>query len=304
MKDGRMARFVLCFFLFSACSAFPQSGARLFDYNAVVPFNIKEISVIDKDGIAIHDIRYDAQDRNYPAGANGLISAYRLVPPGGGPFAGIVFVHWLGSTNANRDEFLKEASALAKKGAECLLVQGYFPWSASPKDSEYDRRQVIHQTIEFRRALDLLLSQPEVDQKRIAYVGHDYGALYGGVLSGVEKRVKAFVLTAGMGDFSTWFLKFWLGGMQEKDRETYTLAMSSVDPIGYVSNASPAALFFQFATIDRFILKDTALKFYQAASEPKSVAWYDTTHSFDYAQATVDRDRWLENQLELKGGGG
>ena len=70
---------------------------------------------------------------------------------------------------------------------------------------------VIDQTIEVRRALDLLLSQPQVDAKRLAFVGHDYGAIFGGIVAGVEKRVKACVLMAGMGNFSDWSLRpsFW-----------------------------------------------------------------------------------------------
>lgn len=55
---------------------------------------------------------------------------------------------------------------------------------------------MIDETIEVRRALDLLLAQPQVNRKRIGFVGHDYGAMYGALVAGVEKRVKAYVLIA------------------------------------------------------------------------------------------------------------
>jgi pimeloyl-ACP methyl ester carboxylesterase len=79
-----------------------------------------------------------------------------------------------------------------------------------PTDGKADRRQVIDQTIEVRRAIDLLLLQPEVDPKRVGYVGHDYGAMYGSIVAGHDKRVKAYVLIAGMGNFGDWSLKYCL----------------------------------------------------------------------------------------------
>src|SRR2546425_10340524 len=48
-----------------------------------------------------------------------------------------------------------------------------------------------------RRVADLLLARKDVDQKRLAYVGHSYNASVGGFLSGIDKRFKAFVLMAG-----------------------------------------------------------------------------------------------------------
>ena len=47
---------------------------------------------------------------------------------------------------------------------------------------------------DLRRALDVLLAQPGVDPKRIAYVGHDFGAMYGAVLAGVDRRVSVWAL--------------------------------------------------------------------------------------------------------------
>jgi cephalosporin-C deacetylase-like acetyl esterase len=48
-----------------------------------------------------------------------------------------------------------------------------------------------------RRGVDLLVARKDIDPKRIAYVGHSYNATVGGFLSGVDKRVAAFVLMAG-----------------------------------------------------------------------------------------------------------
>ena len=267
----------------------PTSSA-LFEYDPTIPFGLNEGAVTVRDGVSVHDI-------NYASVAKGRLPAYLVVPPGKGPFAGVVFMHWLGAPNGNRDEFLDESVVLAKQGIVSLLVQGQFPWLQPPSGADADRVQVINQVVELRRALDLLISQPNVDPKRIGYVGHDYGAMFGGILSGVEKRIKAYCLMAGTPSFSDWSLTYWSFAKTDDEKAAYRKAMDSLDPIHYVPNAKPAAVFFQFAKNDRFIPESAATDFYSAASEPKQIKQYDATHSLD-AAAQTDRMEWLLEQLK------
>jgi len=212
----------------------------------------------------------------------------------------VVFFHWLGKPHGDRTQFLEESAALARKGVVSVLIQGTFPWQTAPTDGPTDRQRVIEQTIEVRRSLDLLLAQPGVDPRRIAYVGHDYGAMYGAILSGIETRVKAYTLVAGMGVFSDWSLKYW-PKTGANGKEAYQQAMKDVDPIGYISRAAPASLFFQFAKSDIYISKATATAFLDAASKPKQAKWYDTIHEMNIEAARVDRRAWLLQQLGLTG---
>jgi cephalosporin-C deacetylase-like acetyl esterase len=55
-----------------------------------------------------------------------------------------------------------------------------------------DRSSRQPETIDLRRAVDLLIARPDVDQRRLAYVGINYGAAMGGLLAGVEDRIKAY----------------------------------------------------------------------------------------------------------------
>lgn len=266
--------------------------ARLFAYKPVA-FDLKEESVREQDGVTIRDVNYAPYTSQ-----RGRIKAYLVRPTGKGRFAGVLFFHWLGETNGNRNEFLEEAVALAKQGAVSLLIQGYFPWAVAPKDGETDRQRVIDETIEVRRALDLLISQPQVDGKRIGFVGHDYGAMYGAIVSGLEKRVKTYVLMAGMGNFSDWSLKYWPKSAA-KGEDTYRLAITALDPINFVSGAVPAALLFQFSNTDKYIPKVAATTYADAASQPKEVIWYEALHDLNIEAARKDRREWLTRHLGL-----
>jgi dienelactone hydrolase len=270
-----------------------KNMTRMFAYDSVRPFDLKEESMKEQDGVTVRDINYAAY-----APKHGRIKAYLIQPAGKGPFAGILFFHWLGDVKSDRTEFLEEAMALGKKGTASLLIQGYFPWSEEPTDGPTDHQQVIDQTIEVRRALDLLLSQPKMDKRRIGFVGHDYGSMFGAIASGVDKRVKTYVLVAGMGSFSDWSLKYWKGPSKNGE-EAYKQAVKDVDPIGYVTHTAPATLLFQFANNDKYISKEVADAFFGAASKPKEVKWYDATHDLNIEAARIDRRDWLTWQLRL-----
>lgn len=299
---GRIGIFIALCFLLSALSQsmalpLPQEtgseAARLFAYKSLA-FDLKEESAKEQDGVTIMDVNYAAYTPQ-----RGRIKAYLIRPAGKGPFAGLLFFHWLGEPNGNRNQFLDEAMALAKQGTVALLIQGYFPWAVAPQDGETDRQRVIDETIEVRRALDLLLSQPQVDRKRVGYVGHDYGAMYGALVAGVEKRVKAYVLMAGVGSFSDWSLDYWLAKTAAPGKEAYRQAMKTVEPISHISHAAPASLLFQFASTDKYIAKAAATAFFDAASQPKQILWYDSKHDLNVEAARSDRREWLTKQLGL-----
>jgi len=265
-----------------------------FDYKKSFPLDLKEESAKQNGSVVIRDVNYAGYTTE-----RGRIKAYIVTPAGKGPFAGVLFFHWLGEPNGDRDEFLNEAIELAKRGTVSLLIQGYFPWSVEPTDAETDRQRVIDETIEVRRALDLLLQQPHVDRKRIGYVGHDYGAMYGAILSGIDKRVKTFVFVAGMGNFGDWSLKYWKGPLRNGGAEKYRDVMRTVDPESYISRAAPATLLFQFSNADKYISRTTANAFYETASEPKEIRWYDTHHAMNIDVVRNDRTDWLASQLRL-----
>lgn len=266
----------------------------IFNYNRKSPLNVEEVGVEHRNGVSVHDISYASL-------AHGRVSAYMVRPSGDGPFAGIVFVH---PGPGNRSSFLDEAITLAKMGAVSLLIDA--PWAypefgerAAKMTAEDMRHMFVQTAMNIHRGVDLIQSLPDVDTKRIGYVGHSLGALLGGVLSGVEKRIKAYVLMAGTGSFTD-VAVLNVPDLKGKRLEEYSCTMGPIDPIYYVRHAAPSYLFFQFGLQDTFYPKKKFLEYYGAGSDPKSIQWYEADHYRLNEEGRSDRVEWLKRQLCLK----
>lgn len=99
--------------------------------------------------------------------------------------------------------------SLARAGAVSISIDAPWarpePWKTEDEGGhithpEVDRDIYVQTVVDLRRAVDILLSRNDVDPKRIGFVGHSYGATWGGVLAGVEKRIRTYVLMAGLPD--------------------------------------------------------------------------------------------------------
>jgi cephalosporin-C deacetylase-like acetyl esterase len=208
---------------------------------------------------------------------------------------------------ANRKEFLEEAVVLAQVGVVSLLIDGPLarPGHVEIKDPFDERRpnEFFQQVMDMRRGVDLLLARKDVDAKRIAYVGHSYNAGIGALLSGVDRRFKAFVLMAGtmsdeVGRATKEFQEYRRKVGAEK-LDALTEKYSWLDQGKYVSHAAPAVVFLQFATQESFLTPERARRYAAVVSEPKQFKLYEAPHALN-AEARRDRIAFLSEQLKLK----
>ena len=282
--------------------------ARQFDYERGKPLEVRESGVRDAGGAEIHDISYASPRR-------GRVTAYLVVPAGKGPSAAVVFQHWgLG----DRTEFLPEALLYARAGAVSLLVDAPWarpePWRHEDEGHitkpEVDKDLYVQTVVDLRRGVDLLLSRPDVDPKRVAYVGHSFGATWGGVLAGVEKRIRAFVLIAGLPrvtDFSRQGVRRLdalndqvTKGFSKEQIARFVEAVSAVDPVRYVGHAAPSAILMQWARDDAWISERAAREYFEAASEPKEELRYVAGHEVNDPKALRDRAAWLAKRIGIR----
>jgi len=118
---------------------------------------------------------------------------------------------------------------------------------------------------DYSRALDYLESRPDVDARRLGYVGFSWGAMTGVTFTAHDPRVKAMTSVVGGG----------LIGLLGKQ----------LDPVSNVRRIAPRPLLFINAKQDQIVLRPFANALHKAAGPHAIVKWYDTDHTF----STFDR---------------
>ena len=269
-----------------------EVGARkaLFRYNNRLPVTVREVSSEQRGEVTVRDVAFSPSPGRE-------VKAFLVAPKGNGPFAGILWVHWLGEDKSNRSQFLEEAVELAPKGAVSLLVDAM--WSAphwfGKRIPEKDYENSIRQVIELRRAVDVLLSQSNVDKTRLGFVGHDYGAMYGMLMAGVDQRINTFVFIAATQSLNDWaFL-----GPQPKSKAAYLKQNSNLELTDYLRQVRNGSKFFQFGKGDFYVSPADAMVLFAAAPEPKQRKMYEASHKMELNDIVKDRDEWLVKQLKL-----
>jgi dienelactone hydrolase len=275
---------------------------RLYDYDPKQALDLKEDLLHERQGVKVYDITYAS-----PKG--GRVTAYLVVPTAKGPHAGVMFGHW---GPGNRTEFLPEATLYARAGAVSLLID--YPWvRPAPwrkmlkqvEDPESDHAAFVQAVVDLRRGIDLLTARADVDPKRLAYVGHSFGAQWGAILSAVDRRCQGTILVGGIPDQAA----IWrdnddpavveLRASTPKDRiDAYLKVCDRTAAVRYVAH-SASPLLFQFARYERYFNKAAMDRYAKAAREPKEVRWYDTGHELNDVECLVDRAAWLRDKIGL-----
>jgi dienelactone hydrolase len=283
----------------------PSDWAKLFAYDTSAPLEPKLTLLYERAGVKVYDLLY-------PSPRSGMVPGYLVVPAGSGPFAGLVFGHW---GPGNRTEFLSEAEIYAQAGAVSVMID--YPWvrpapwrvaqGRGMGEPEKDRDSWTLVVVDLRRAFDVLLARPGVDKTRVGYVGHSYGAQWGAILTAVDRRMKATVLVAGVPTSESLLVGSddpdvvaLLQATPKPDQDRYFEINRPFDAIRFVPHATPIPLFFQFARHERALTEAAMKSYFDAASEPKTIRWYETGHELNDLRALADRAAWLERELGLK----
>ena len=280
------------------------AAVHLFDYDQKQPLGIHDKIIEEFTDGTLHDITYTS-----PKG--GPVGAYLVVPKAKGPFAAVLFGHW---GNGTRAEFIPEAKIYARAGAVSLIPDYPWdrpqPWHKTPDHfdkPEIDREIEIQAVVDLRRGIDLLLARPDIDSKRLAYVGHSYGAQWGSILSAVDKRMKTSILMAGVAEMADILLRSDDPGMVDFRKtqpagqlEKYSQVTGDIDAIHFVGRASPIPLLLQFESYEQYFDKISMEHYVSAASDPNKVLYYDTGHDLNDPQALEERYDWLVKFIHLR----
>jgi dienelactone hydrolase len=272
-----------------ASSARPSS----FDYDRSAPLDFQD------HGRVNHGYPIQVRDVSYASPPGRRVAAFLVVPPGKGPFPAVIYLH---GSQEDRTRLVVPAAWLAARGVVGLAVDSTFLRTGDSGGGdplqrlEQDRDLTLRTVVDLRRAVDLLRSLPQVDPKRIGFVGYSAGAKVGAMLAGVDHRIRAYDLMSG-GSPS---VRAFAGPAPAAIRPRVRRILHQVDPFRYVREAAPSALFFQDGLADEYVPRAQLAALARAGSEPKRIRWYRAGHALN-AQAYRDQIAWLSEQLGVHG---
>jgi dienelactone hydrolase len=263
----------------AAAAAAPSPA--LFAYDAAAPLGLKEGRVEERGGVRVTQLSYAG-----PKG--GRVTALLVAPTGAAARPGVVFLHDADAVGRSARD---EAEALARRGIVSLLPDSSHARPPFPQLVTFvaakDRATRIKSAVEARRAVDVLASRSEVDETRLGIVGHGPGATSAAILSGIERRVDAFVLSGTGARITTLLRRLW-GTSRVAARESYLRVQAPFDPVVWVGHAGPAPILFQHMRFDANFRLAELRQLDRAAAAPKRVRTYaDDTETSVAAQ----RDR-------------
>lgn len=271
------------------------SGRRaLFEYDSKADFALHENGPKTEGGAIVHDVTFRAAPTDPESTA-----AYLVKPAGGATRAAILWVHWLGNpATTNRTEFLAEAVSLADHGVVSLLVDAHWAkpnWYRN-RVLENDRAESIAQVIALRRSLDLVQQQAGAGVP-LAIVGHDYGAMYSAITSGVDPRARTCVYIACTASLVDWAFY----SRKPADMNAYLTQIRPLELSDYLAANRTSSVLCQFAERDEYVPLTRAQTFFAASPAAKQMIVYGgADHSMSKpAGIREDRTRWLLRELGL-----
>ena len=267
----------------------------LFDYDRGADLDIRDEGFESFDG-------FDRIDLTYASPGGGRVPAYLYMPLDEKPKAGLLLMHGMPGSRENGQRI---AAQYVQAGCVVLAISA--PWARTSNQEPIsftpaDRANQIQLIQDLRRGVDLLLTLPRVDRERIGYVGGSYGGAMGGLLAGVEHRIKAFVLNVGDGGLLAHMTtpgdEIPPEGVTTEQWERWVRDMDPIEPIHFVAHASPSHLLFQNGRTDRLVPEVDGAAYQAAGSEPKTLMWYPDGHGLT-PQRLWDQAHWLEKRIGI-----
>ena len=263
----------------------------LYRYDHAAPLEIHEKEMARRNGYRLSSITYTLPKI-------GHMSGYLVAPEEKGRKPAVVWTHSGGPI-----QFLGDAILMARAGAVSILVgEAEGTPGGTP---ELAKDQLITDVIGLLRAADVLETRSDVDPSRLALVGHSSGAMMGAVAASIDARFRAAVFEVGLLGMSIHIATSpgsWAEGVRKElgsGLAHFLEVISVVDDKNYIGHAPAIPKLFQSAWYDPGVPPKDAEDFFQAATGPKELKWYDSGHDIDDISASVDRARFLARTLRL-----
>ncbi len=231
------------------------------------------------------------------------------------PYPCVLLGHGIGGKK--EDVFLL-ASFLAGKGYASFVMDtaghgerprlgGKTVYQLSPTEF----RTMCGETVaDYRRAVDYLITRPDIDASRLGYCGISLGGILGGVFVGDEPRIKTAVLWAAGGNWGKLMTTSSLRGQinqsgattaaakyTEKDAAALETILADVDPLNVLPKAAGRPLFFINGDKDMVVPVPCTEELYARVKEPKKRLVLPGGHIPDALRMTAETITFFNEHL-------
>ncbi len=238
-------------------------------------------------------------------GINGsYVVGYLAIPKHGSkPFPCVLQVHGLG---VSKEDFCQEMYHHGEQVTESLLALGIAVFALDlpyHDDRAYEGEfvssvevlfkhgwgyricdMVIQSTIEFRRAIDYLETNDNIDQNNIGSIGYSFGSIISSILAGIDDRISVSVI------WSPAIVKprpFWTGDISGFAPQTFLRAYKN----------RPVLLLVPRNDEFNCTVKEAEQLFDLIGEENKNLIYYDSGHSLPLEHASEEVD-WFVKYLK------
>lgn len=143
-------------------------------------------------------------------------------------------------------------------------------------DQTVNRDAWVQTVVDLRRAVDYLVTRPDVDAAHIGMMGFSQGGMIGATFAGVEPRLAAVCLAVAGGGLVEWGEK--TGLVRTTDLSRVRMNAAVVDPIYHIGRMAGRPLLMLSAARDELIPKQATDALFAAAQQPKEIKWYPSGH--------------------------
>ena len=176
------------------------------------------------------------------------------------------------------------------KGQQHTQVESH---AKEPKESDSQGGRFQWYCGDYSRAIDYLLTRPEVDPHRVGYAGISWGAITGITFAAHDPRIKAVASIVGGGNFMGF-----ISDKVEVPAETMQAA-KGFDPVYHVAKLADRPLMLMNVTKDQLVPRFFAESLHAAAPAGTKKVWIETDHFFQ----GVDRYAILEDVITFMSDG-
>ena len=277
----------------SASHAATKQPPSPFAYDRARPLLVADRGRVNENyPIAVDDVSYrSGRDR-----VHGFLA---LPPHRTSRLPAVVYLHGAGG---DRTELLVPATWLAARGAVALTITAPSAVTPTPNgltpvaDLRWQVELQSRDVLAVRRAIDLLARRPDVDPRRIGFVGWSAGAHTGAIVAGVEPRLRAVVLMSGGANP----ISAYAAQAPRSLRPAVRRYLGKIDPLRYLPRARREALFLQDGRRDSVVPRRALQALARAAPRGTRIRWYDAGHALG-TTASRDQLAFLSRRLHIAG---